>query len=100
MSLNDRVLPYDLNTPIFSDFALKLRTVWMPSGASASYRSDREFVFPVGTIFSKTFHDRCADGAGVESIRVIKADQEAVLSADGTLDLDDYFLAETRLLIR
>ncbi|MFQ5549431.1 MAG: hypothetical protein ACE5FV_14145, partial [Woeseia sp.] len=32
--------------------------------------------------------------------RVVKADREAVLDEDGALDLDRYFLAETRLLIR
>ena len=34
---NDRVLPYDLITPLFSDYALKARFVWMPEGASAKY---------------------------------------------------------------
>ncbi len=100
LSLNDRVIPYDLNTPLFSDYALKLRTVWMPAGASAEYRSDHEFDFPVGTIISKTFHYELAAGDVDGTIRVIKADREATLSAEGTLDLDDYFLAETRLLIR
>ncbi len=100
LSLNDHVVPYDLNTPLFSDYALKLRTVWLPAGASAEYRSDHEFDFPVGTIFSKTFHYELASGEAGGKTMVIKADREAVLSAEGTLDLDDYFLAETRLLIR
>ena len=56
LRLNDRVVPYELNTPLFSDYALKLRTVWMPPETTATYRSDREFDFPVGTIISKTFH--------------------------------------------
>ena len=100
LGLNDHVVPYDLNTPLFSDYALKLRTVWMPPGTSASYRSDREFDFPIGTIISKTFHYESAGGGTDGNIRVIKSDREAVLSAEGTLDLDDYYLAETRLLIR
>ena len=100
LSLNDRVVPYELNTPLFSDYALKLRTVWMPTGASAEYRSDHEFDFPVGTIISKTFHYELASGASGGKVSVIKADREAVLSAEGTLNLDDYYLAETRLLIR
>ena len=29
---NDRVLPYDLNSPLFSDYAHKARFVWMPEG--------------------------------------------------------------------
>src|SRR5262245_22285510 len=43
----DGVLPYELNTPLFSDYAHKLRTVWMPRGASARYRADGVFEFPV-----------------------------------------------------
>ena len=31
-SLGDNVFPYDLNTPLFTDYALKLRTVWLPEG--------------------------------------------------------------------
>jgi uncharacterized repeat protein (TIGR03806 family) len=58
---NARVVPYDLNTPLFSDYASKYRFVWMPEGASAEYRDDGPFEFPVGTILSKTFAFR-ADG--------------------------------------
>jgi len=100
LALNDRVVPYDLNTPLFSDYALKLRTVWMPPGASAGYRTDTELDFPVGTIISKTFHYEYADSTGSESVSVVKADREARLNADGELDLDEYFLAESRLLVR
>ncbi len=49
------VLPYDLNTPLFSDYADKYRFVWMPSGTSAQYKDDAAFEFPVGTILAKTF---------------------------------------------
>src|ERR1700712_5009715 len=53
---NAGVLPYDLVTPLFSDYAHKLRTVWMPAGQSAKYTADKSFEFPVGTILSKTFY--------------------------------------------
>lgn len=49
------VVPYDLNTPLFSDYAEKYRFVWMPPGTSAEYRTDGPFEFPVGTILAKTF---------------------------------------------
>lgn len=52
---NRRVLPYDLNTPLFSDYASKYRFVWMPPGTSAQYREDGPFDFPVGTILVKSF---------------------------------------------
>ena len=52
---NERVVPYDLNTPLFSDYAEKYRFVWMPAGTSAEYRADDPFEFPVGTVLAKTF---------------------------------------------
>jgi uncharacterized repeat protein (TIGR03806 family) len=52
---NLRVIPYDLNTPLFSDYAAKYRFVWMPPGASAEYREDTVINFPVGTILVKSF---------------------------------------------
>ncbi|HEY6291187.1 MAG TPA: SO2930 family diheme c-type cytochrome [Terriglobia bacterium] len=52
---NQRVVAYDVNTPLFSDYADKYRFVWMPPGTSATYRAEGVFDFPLGTIFSKTF---------------------------------------------
>ena len=52
---NAGVLPYDLNTPLFSDFATKQRYVWMPPSTSAAYQQSDTFEFPVGTIIAKTF---------------------------------------------
>jgi uncharacterized repeat protein (TIGR03806 family) len=49
------VIPYDLNTPLFSDYATKYRFVWMPPGTSATYSDTEAFDFPAGAIFSKTF---------------------------------------------
>ncbi len=93
LHLNDGVLPYDLNTPLFSDYALKLRTVWMPDGQAATYREDRELDFPVGTILSKTFHYQY----GEQGFR--KLDAETELDADGSLDLTRHRIVETRLLV-
>jgi uncharacterized repeat protein (TIGR03806 family) len=94
LRLNERVLPYDLNMPLFSDYALKLRTVWMPEGRPATYRADRELDFPVGTILTKTFHYRQAASG------FAKLDAEMKLAEDGSLDLDEHRLVETRLLVR
>lgn len=52
---NDGVLPFDLSTPLFSDYALKHRFVWMPPGTSATYHGRESFTFPVGTVLIKTF---------------------------------------------
>jgi uncharacterized repeat protein (TIGR03806 family) len=53
---NDRVLPYDLITPLFSDYAQKARFVWMPEGVSANYSKDEALDFPVGTVLIKNFY--------------------------------------------
>lgn len=98
--LNDGVIPYDLNTPLFSDYALKLRSVWLPAGTSASYRDAREFEFPVGTILTKTFHYERAGDSDSVPLEVVRADRESVLDDVGRLDLDHYALVETRLLVR
>jgi len=68
---NDRVVPYDLNTPLFSDYAEKYRFVWMPAGTSAEYRADEVFEFPVGTVLAKTFafpRDGSASGSGPQRL--------------------------------
>jgi uncharacterized repeat protein (TIGR03806 family) len=49
------VLPYDLNTPLFSDYATKYRFVRLPPGAQAQYSDTEVFEFPIGTTLVKTF---------------------------------------------
>ncbi|MEM6723544.1 MAG: SO2930 family diheme c-type cytochrome [Bacteroidota bacterium] len=50
------VLPYDLNSPLFSDYAHKARFVWMPDGQSATIREDGTFKMPPGSILIKNFY--------------------------------------------
>jgi uncharacterized repeat protein (TIGR03806 family) len=51
------VLPYSLNSALFSDYAKKKRFVWMPSNVSANYVADTEALdFPVGAILIKNFY--------------------------------------------
>lgn len=98
--LNDDVLRYELNTPLFTDYALKMRTIWMPDGQAAIYDADKAFDFPVGTIISKTFHYEKAARWSQENFAVVRADRESGLDANRQLDLEDYVLIETRLLVR
>ena len=51
----DGVIPYALNTPLFSDYAEKFRFVKLPAAAPARYRESDVFDFPVGTVIAKTF---------------------------------------------
>lgn len=97
LTLNDDVIPYELKTPLFSDYALKLRTVWMPADSAARYDPQTEFDFPVGTIISKTFHYQKANDWQEGNYRVLISDQAGVQSP---LNLADNVLVETRLLVR
>jgi uncharacterized repeat protein (TIGR03806 family) len=49
------VIPYDLNSALFSDYADKYRFVKLPAGTHATYSDDGVFAFPVGTVIAKTF---------------------------------------------
>jgi parallel beta-helix repeat protein len=49
------VVPYDLNTPLFSDFTSKHRFVKLPDGTNAAYSENDAFEFPVGSLVAKTF---------------------------------------------
>lgn len=52
----DGVLPYQLNTPLFSDYAEKLRFVQLPEGATIPYNDQEVLDFPLGTTIIKTFY--------------------------------------------
>ena len=52
---NTGVHPYDLITPLFTDYALKYRFVHVPAGQPAGYDATEAFAFPVGTTLVKTF---------------------------------------------
>ena len=51
------VLPYEVITPLFSDYASKQRFIWMPAGVSASYVNDHQVLdFPDGAVLIKSFY--------------------------------------------
>jgi uncharacterized repeat protein (TIGR03806 family) len=49
------VVPYDLNTPLFSDYAQKTRFAWVPPGASATWDARAAIDLPAGSFVVKTF---------------------------------------------
>ncbi|MCC5994988.1 MAG: hypothetical protein JJU18_01290 [Oceanicaulis sp.] len=98
LALGEAVTAYDLNTALFSDHALKLRTVWIPDGAGpAQYHERAVFEFPVGTVITKTFFYPAAPG-GFDHV----SDEGALGDHfDGAaLDLNGVRLIETRVLAR
>lgn len=46
---------YDLNTPLFSDYAVKQRYIYVPAGRTIRYEARAAFDFPVGSAIIKTF---------------------------------------------
>lgn len=78
-------------TPLFSDYALKWRTLWMPAGTPARWTPTDAFDFPIGTIVAKTFYYPRAGDA----VAIGKAPPPSA-----TLDIRDMRLIETRLLVR
>ncbi len=52
---NDGVYPYDLATPLFTDYAHKYRFVYVPNGMAAAYNDREAFEFPIGSVLVKTF---------------------------------------------
>ncbi len=95
LRLSDGVTPYDLATPLFSDYALKLRTVWTPDGAPAVYDPNDAFDFPVGTVITKTFYYPVPDNEWTGDVLTGK---ERKLY-DGEMALDHLRLIETRVLV-
>ena len=85
----DGVLPYDLNSPLFTDYAHKLRTIWLPEGRHARYAEAR-FEYPVGTVLSKTFYYPI-DTQG----RLLRSEQHGAEA----VELKRVRLIETRLLV-
>lgn len=99
LRLNEGVVPYDLNTPLFSDYAHKLRTVWMPEGTAATYQPEQSFDFPVGTILSKTFYYPLPQGQPWDGKSVARTPPSQSSLEGETLDLSKVRLIETRLLV-
>jgi uncharacterized repeat protein (TIGR03806 family) len=99
LQLGERVTPYDLNTPLFSDYAHKLRTIWMPEGKAANYDANDAFDFPVGTVITKTFYYQVPVGSSAKDGSVLRnADNTSQLLNAG-FELPSVRLVETRILV-
>lgn len=49
------VVPYDLNTALFSDYTEKQRWIWLPPGTAMQWDDVESFALPVGAYIIKTF---------------------------------------------
>lgn len=81
MAPKPSVLPYDLISHLFTDYAKKNRYVWMPNGAAAEHVSDHQILdFPVGTVLIKTFY---YDNVQPSGDRRIMETRLMILKSDG-----------------
>jgi uncharacterized repeat protein (TIGR03806 family) len=56
LSPADGVIPYTLNTPLFSNYSEKLRFVKIPQGKTVTFNDSVVFDFPVETVLIKNFY--------------------------------------------
>jgi uncharacterized repeat protein (TIGR03806 family) len=49
------ILPYDVNSPLWSDGAAKQRWIALPANEKITFSATDNFSFPVGTVFIKNF---------------------------------------------
>lgn len=75
---NNHVIPYELNSPLFSDYADKKRFIVLPKDAKIKYDTREVLGFSVGTILVKNFY----------------------YQADNLAETDSNIIIETRLLIK
>lgn len=52
----DGVFPYEVNAPLFSDYAEKARFIFLPQGTQLTYDAHGAFQFPVGGVLIKNFY--------------------------------------------
>jgi len=94
LALGEDVQPYTLNSPLFTDYALKLRTLWIGEG-QAKRSGGNVLEFPVGTIISKTFYYPKNNNG-----HVFKQKDVQPVHHNNRLKLSNYRLLETRLLVK
>lgn len=84
---------YQPNNPLFTDYAHKLRTLWIPQSLQAEIVDD-EINYPVGSVLSKTFfYPRTSSTTSTLLTKVADSRLQKI-------NLDENQLIETRLLVR
>ncbi|QCK13860.1 SO2930 family diheme c-type cytochrome [Mangrovivirga cuniculi] len=64
----ENVHPYEINSPLFSDYASKKRFIYLPEGKSVSYVNNGVLDFPVGTILIKNFYYEKIKGSSTPKV--------------------------------
>jgi hypothetical protein len=67
----NNVISDEMNTPLFTNYALKKRFIYMPEGKVAIYNEKEVLQFPVGTVLIKNFYYKGAQ-LSAEKGRIIE----------------------------
>lgn len=68
----DGVFPYEVISPLFSDYTEKHRFFWVPDGERVEVSDEGVWSFPVGSILVKTFAYRQVEGGDLASERLLE----------------------------
>ncbi len=68
----DAVIPYDLNSALFTDYAFKQRFVKIPKASKVNFNPDDILDFPEGTILIKNFFYPADFRRPAENIRILE----------------------------
>lgn len=52
----EHVFPYEVNAPLFSDYAEKARFIALPVGQKMTYHPEQSFELPIGAVLIKNFY--------------------------------------------
>ncbi|MFL0352067.1 hypothetical protein [Xanthomarina sp. GH4-25] len=85
---SDRAFIYDLNTPLFTDYAHKQRLIALPEGTSMEYVDDGFPNFPDNTVIAKTFY--YFNNERDESEGKILVETRILIKQNGVWELGNY----------
>ena len=94
---------YTLASPLFSDHALKFRTINVPEGRTVAVTDSGRFDYPVGTVITKTFFYKTMEAYSDDGQPRFMAVSDIPTPTPNDLreiELDKVQLIETRLLVR
>ncbi|WP_251359903.1 SO2930 family diheme c-type cytochrome [Kangiella sp. TOML190] len=97
LKLHSDAVPYHLNTPLFSDYAHKFRSLWIPEQSKIKVLVNGDLEFPIGSVLSKTFYYPRKD---FNKQKLIALQNDTAHSQGRSIDLAQNQLIETRLLIK
>ena len=103
MHVDADTVVYTLASPLFSDHALKFRTINVPKGRTVAVTDSGRFDYPVGTVITKTFFYKTAEADSNDGQPRFLAVSDIPTPTPNDLreiELDKVQLIETRLLVR